>query len=116
MIPLQRSARRVTGTATLFFALVACPCHLAITWPLLAGAIGLGTLALHPGLLAVATAAFVALVALGWWLLSTPNLAHSHAASLTPTDEGGADRSSCLLTTPEPRARSLGSSSQEVHP
>jgi len=74
------SARRLAGYVLAASAVVACPCHLALTLPLLLALVGGtvlgGVLTQHPGLvLAAATLYFLAAAAGAYALLS----AKSHA-------------------------------------
>ena len=74
----MRVAKKILGYALAATALIACPCHLALTLPLaftVLGGTALGAaLAAHTGLLvAAATAYFVGALAAALYLLNRPN-------------------------------------------
>jgi hypothetical protein len=66
--------RRVAGVLFTITGILACPCHLLITLPLLASllagtALGAALLQQRPLILALATLYFVGALAIGGWLL-----------------------------------------------
>lgn len=66
--------RRLTGLLLTITGMLACPCHLVITLPLLASllagtALGTALLQQRPLIVALATLYFVGALALGGWLL-----------------------------------------------
>ncbi|GAC1543884.1 MAG: hypothetical protein NVS2B7_17870 [Herpetosiphon sp.] len=92
--------RTISSTFLLITGIIACPCHLALTLPLLLALFG-GTavgafLAAHTGLIvALSTGYFVAALGLGWWWLSRPlrrTVADQCAVrptAATPTEDEG---------------------------
>jgi len=100
----MRVAKRALGFALASTALVACPCHLALTLPLaltVLGGTALGAaLTAHTGLLvAAATAYFVGALAAAVYLLNRPSKDKERPSDSSAEDDGahaytrsGADR------------------------
>jgi mercuric ion transport protein len=103
--------RRVAGVLFTITGILACPCHLLITLPLLASlvagtALGGALLQQRPLILALATLYFVGALAIGGWLLfGEERLRHaatsSPAACPTCLPEGAAPQQQEPLPVPE---------------